>query len=294
MEDVVLHYQSGSAEGLSSLLERTEKLLEPFPYRIPPVFVPWFPTATTDRRLPIRPAKPAPVITHVGDLLISDSRSHTHTTVTKSPPGNELQKPKVDGLVAEERHDCPHAETTRIPPEKTQKSKDAFCVPETPNHLLPASLYHEPERGVTRLSPGKLLQKDKEGFTLSNSPIKRSWSVFTQRGVLLQSSQSLSKQFHHMVSVHRLHLRQRAKWAISERNCGAARDIEQVWRTLSRSVRSSRLPTCNANIQRDVAEIWVFCDVLYSEQVGRFLKDELQLSGRISLSVHRLGSIFSM
>ncbi|XP_071340165.1 shieldin complex subunit 3 [Trachinotus anak] len=294
MDNVVLHYQSGSEDRLSSLIERTEKLLEPFPCRTPPVFTPWFPTAA-DHWLPIRPAKPAPVITSSGDLLISDSRPHTLTTVTKSLPENNLQKPKVCGLVAKKRHDHPHKETARGPLEKAKKSKDGPCISETqPNHLLPASLCHKPERGVTRLSPAKLPQEDKDGFPVTDSPIKRCWRTFTQRGVLLQSSQSLSKHFHHMVAIHRLHLRQRAKWVISEHNCGAARDIEQMWRTLSRSVRSSRLPTCNANIQREQAEIWVFCDVLYSEQVGRFLKDELQLLGRISLSVHRLGNIFSM
>ncbi|KAM7391013.1 hypothetical protein PAMP_021731 [Pampus punctatissimus] len=216
MEDVVLHYQPGSADGLATLLKRTQKLLEPFSCRPPPVFTPWFP-ATPGHQLPIRPAKPAPVITSSAQILASDSRPHTHTVEA----------------VTERRHDCLHA----------------------------------PRDVLTR-----------EGFT-------RSWSVFAQKGVLLQSSQSLSKHFHHMVSTHRLHLRQRAKWVIAQHNCGEAADIEQVWRALSRSVRSSRLPTCNANIQRDRAEIWVFCDVLYSEQVGRFLKDELQLTGRISLSV---------
>ncbi|XP_040897622.1 shieldin complex subunit 3 [Toxotes jaculatrix] len=272
MEDVVLHYQSGSADGLSSLLERTEKLLEPFPCRTPPAFAPWFPTTTADRRLPIRPAKPAPVITSSSDVLISDNRPHPHTTVTESLPKNKLQRPKAEK--------CYDAETTRSPPEKN------------PNHLLPASLCQKPERRVTRLLPETQPQKDRDGCT--HSPIKRSWSVFTPRGVLLQSTQPLSKHFDHMVSVHGLHLQQRAKWVISEHNCGASQDVEQVWRTLTRSARSPRLPTCNANIQRDRAEIWVFCDVLYSEQVGRFLKEELQLSGRISLSVHRLGNIFSM
>uniref|UniRef100_A0A3Q0R3A5 Zgc:101664 n=1 Tax=Amphilophus citrinellus TaxID=61819 RepID=A0A3Q0R3A5_AMPCI len=154
--------------GLGSLLETTQKLLEPFPCRTPPVFTPWFPTASGDCPLPLRPGRP---------------------------------------------HDGP-------------------------------------------------------------------------------SSQSLSKQFHHTVSIHGLHLRQRAKWVIRELNCGTAGNIEEVGGI--RSVRSSRLPTCNANIQRERAEIWVFCDVLHSEQVGRFLKDELKLSGRISLTVHRLGNIFSM
>lgn len=68
----------------------------------------------------------------------------------------------------------------------------------------------------------------------------------------------------------------------------------QVWRTLSRLARTSCLPSCNANIQRERGEIWVFCDVLHSEQVGRFLKEELRLSGRIDLSVRRLGNVFSM
>lgn len=68
----------------------------------------------------------------------------------------------------------------------------------------------------------------------------------------------------------------------------------QVWQAVSRSVRSARLPTCNANIQRERAEIWVFCDVLHSEQVGRSLKDELQLSGTVRLCHHRRGDIFSM
>lgn len=149
---MVLHYRPGSADGLGSLLERTEKLLEPFPCRRPPVFTPWFPAAT-DRRPPIRPSKPAPVITSADDLL----------------------KP------ADERH----------PP---AKHKDG----------------------------------DRHGFPVTLSPAKRSWSVFTQTRVHQQSSPSLSRRFRHMVSVHGLHLRQRAKWVIDEHNCGSGRDVEEV------------------------------------------------------------------
>ncbi|KAG7219744.1 hypothetical protein INR49_018837, partial [Caranx melampygus] len=216
---------SGPADQLSSLLETTQKLLEPFPCRPPPVFTPWFPSNTADRRLPIRPARPAPVITASGPSLVSHSRSHAHTAVTRSQPENKLQKHEVSHI---------HAETPRSPPETTQTSKDVLCLSETPAHLLPASPCHRP--------PPDEPQTGRGGFTGTDSPIKRSWSV---------------------------------------------------WRSLSRSVRSSRLPTCNANIQRERAEIWVFCDVLYSEQVGRLLKEELQLSGRISLSVRRLGNVFS-
>ncbi|KAM7415524.1 hypothetical protein PAMA_017843 [Pampus argenteus] len=161
MEYVVLHYQPGSADGLAALLERTQKLLEPFPCRPPPVFTPWFPAAP-GRHLPIRPAKPAPVITSLAQIPASDSRLHTHTEAVT------------------ERRDCLHV----------------------PRDVL-----------------------SREGFT-------RSWSVFAQKGVLLQSSQSLSKHFHHMVSTHRLHLRQRAKWVISQQNCGEEADIEQVGKRL--------------------------------------------------------------
>lgn len=123
----------------------------------------------------------------------------------------------------------------------------------------------------------------------------RSWTVSSHgHRVLLDTSQSLSRSFLQLVSAHQLHLRQRVKWVISRHNCGASRDLEQVWQALSRSVQSSRLPSCNANIQRERAEIWVFCDVLHSEQVGRSLKEELRLSGTIGLSAHGRGDIFSM
>ncbi|KAK5870614.1 hypothetical protein PBY51_003547 [Eleginops maclovinus] len=260
MEDVVLHYQPGSAAGLSSLLERTEKLLETFPCRIPPVFTPWYPTST-DHHLPIRPAKPAPVIACSDDFFCSDSRTHT--------PQIQPKKSEVDAAPAE------------TSPEKPQEPKDVAFISETNDTL--------PEIEVPRLH----LEKHKVVSSLTESLVKRSWSVFTQKGGL-QSSQSLSKLFRHMVSLHRLHFHQRAKWVIRQHNCGATRDIEQVWRSLCRSVQSSMLPTCNANIQRERAEIWVFCDVVYSEQVGCLLKAELQLTGRIRLSVHRLENIFSM
>ncbi|XP_054867107.1 shieldin complex subunit 3 isoform X3 [Amphiprion ocellaris] len=153
MEDVVLHYRSGSAEGLQTLLETSEKLLELFPCRPPPVFTCWFPAAAD--RLPIRPVKPAPVITS------SDA------SISKPLLGNQSESRTADGVSEEQ-----------------------------------------------------------------TSPVRRSWSVFRQTEVLLQSSQSMSRRFLHMVSLHKLHLRQRAKWVIREKNW-ETRDIEQVWRTLT-------------------------------------------------------------
>ncbi|XP_060927610.1 shieldin complex subunit 3 [Limanda limanda] len=280
MEDVVLHYQSGSVEELSSLLQRTEKLLESFPCRPPPLFRPWFPSDPSDPRPPIRPAKPPPVITCAAGSLGSDRRPW-HTT------GNQPQKTQCSGFVSKDQHNHPTPETTGSPAEESPRGDAVLCLSETPNHL-------QPERGVAGLSPQKLPPGDRHGVPVSGAAVQRSWSVFTRRGVSPQSRHSLSKAFDHMVSVHRLHLRQRAKWVIRGENCGSGRDLEQVWRALSRCVRSGELPTCNANIQRERAELWVFCDVLCSEQVGRLLKDELQLSGTIRLSVHRRGHVFSL
>ncbi|KAM9857924.1 shieldin complex subunit 3 isoform 1-T2 [Aulostomus maculatus] len=274
MEDVVLHYQPGSTDRLSTLLERTEKLLEPFPCRPPPVFTPWFPVTAADRRLPIRPAKPAPIILSLTSPLPHDG--HFHTAVTRLHPENKLRKPKrVAGR--------PPAATADSPP----TPKDTVSDPQTSSHALASMLGDEATKEENHKDGAPLI-------AATDTPLKRSWSVFAQRGVLLQNSQLLSQHFHHMVSVHRLHLRQRAKWVIGQHNCGAARDVEQVWRALSRPALGSRLPTCNANVRRDRAEIWVFCDVLYAEQVGRFLKEQLELSGGISLCVHKFGNVFSM
>ncbi|XP_068594846.1 shieldin complex subunit 3 isoform X1 [Brachionichthys hirsutus] len=274
MEDVVLHYQPGSDPGLRCLLETTEKLLRSFPCRTPPVFSPWFPAAA-DHHRPIRPAKAAPIIT------VSEDGPHRDTVQRKA------QKPAGDGHGAERSQECPGAEATGRPLEKPSND---FCVSETLKGLWEDGDRLTIKRDVLKCSPGR----QKKDLLSTGSPGKRSWSVLARKRPLLQSSQSLSEPFHQMVSVHRLHPRQRARWAISRHNCGAAGDIEQVWQAVSRSVQTSSLPTCNAYIQRERAEVWVFCDVVHSEQVGRFLKDELRLSGRISLSVPRLGNVFSM
>ncbi|KAF0022550.1 hypothetical protein F2P81_025176 [Scophthalmus maximus] len=209
--------------------------------------MPWFPSAVAGPRRQIRPAKPAPVITSAGESVITEDGPHTRKS------GNQRHKPKAGSLAAKRRLDRLLSES---PPEKTQRSEEAVCVSETPKPLLPPPLRHRAEGAI---SP----QKHKDG-AFRASPLERSWSAATPRGVPPQKS--LSQLFDRVVSAHRLHLRQRAKWVIREHNCGAAQDIEQVWRTLSRSVRRAGMPTCNANIQRDRAEIWVFCDVLYSEQ----------------------------
>ncbi|XP_029494501.1 shieldin complex subunit 3 [Oncorhynchus nerka] len=127
----------------------------------------------------------------------------------------------------------------------------------------------------------------------SEREVKRSWSVFSQRGLYIHNTQTFSKQFHKVVWRHGLHMRQRAKWVIDKLNFVTG-DIEHTWRGLNRAIRNSMLPTCNANIQRDLTQICVFCDVLYCEYVGNYLKEEFQVTGQITLFVHRLGDIFTL
>ncbi|XP_054895031.1 shieldin complex subunit 3 [Poeciliopsis prolifica] len=224
MDRVVLHYRPGSALRLSTLLQQTQRLLEPPALRPPPAFRPWFPRGSAHRR-PIRPAKPPPRIGPAGGVP------------TENQPG-----------ITDWMQDAPGR--------------------------------------VQLVAPGT-----GPGTERDVPAVRRSWSVSRQSGVQVESRMSLSSRLRRLVSLHRLHLRQRAKWVITQQNCS---DLEEAWRCLSRSVRRAGLPTCNANIQRERAEIWVFCDVLHCEQVGRHLKDELWLAGRIHLAVHRLGNIFSM
>ncbi|KAI5614068.1 hypothetical protein C0J50_3789 [Silurus asotus] len=122
---------------------------------------------------------------------------------------------------------------------------------------------------------------------------KRTWCVFPPKTKTPQKTQELSKEFHKTVQKYGLDLHQRAKWIISELNC-APQSIEEVWSKLSHAVKHSRLPTCNANYQRDLIQIWVYCDITYCEYIGKFLQENFQLSGELTLAVHKLGDIFKL
>ncbi|XP_065104142.2 shieldin complex subunit 3 [Paramisgurnus dabryanus] len=122
---------------------------------------------------------------------------------------------------------------------------------------------------------------------------KRSWCVMIRERttpVKNTSHQSFSRLFSKTIDKHRLHLHQRVKWVVCELNC-VTFTVDEVWFGLNRAIRHSRLPTCNANFQRALAQIWIYCDVSYCEFIGNFLKEEFQLSGRITLTVHKLGDI---
>ncbi|XP_063050859.1 shieldin complex subunit 3 [Engraulis encrasicolus] len=121
---------------------------------------------------------------------------------------------------------------------------------------------------------------------------RRSWTVFSSGVKLYKNTKTFSQAFQKVIEKHRLQIHQRVKWIIDQVNCESSH-IESVWVKLTRAVRHSELPTCNANFQRRAAQIWIFCDVLYSEHVGNFVKTEFNLNGHIRLAVHKHGVIFT-
>ncbi|KAM6965435.1 shieldin complex subunit 3 [Aplochiton taeniatus] len=136
-------------------------------------------------------------------------------------------------------------------------------------------------------------QHSNTGILFHKEDIQRSWCVAKQQSLLSRNPRPLSKQFLKVVWTNRLHLRQRVKWLVYEHNCATAGDLEQVWTVLNLAIKTSKLPTCNANIRRDLKQIWVFCDVLHCEYIGKYLKEKFKLTGNITLSVHKQGDIFS-
>uniref|UniRef100_A0A8C6SFI8 Uncharacterized protein n=1 Tax=Neogobius melanostomus TaxID=47308 RepID=A0A8C6SFI8_9GOBI len=288
MEDVVLHYKPEPGQDLPALIETTEKLLlAPFPRRPPQVFSPWFPSVV-DRHLPLRPARPPPRILSAPDRTaaaetrdVTDPKKKADQDQTGPHRSPERQR-HVD---SESHREFGHGVDEHDPNGTKCQSPDRGVpfVPETPPDLA----VQEPGPPV-RSKPA--------------SPSKRCWTVFSHR---LHSKdqtkdqtkaqprvQASSRRFQQAVSKLRLQSRQRVKWVIDRNNC---RDIEQVWRCLSRPPLGLSMPSCcNAHIDRSLAQVWVYCDLLQSEQVGLRLKHGLKLRGTISLWERRLGSFYSL
>ncbi|XP_062399660.1 shieldin complex subunit 3 [Sardina pilchardus] len=169
----------------------------------------------------------------------------------------------------------------------------------TERHVQPISLCRgnkglSEKPQVTLLECAEACDYVKTSEEIENAPktFRRSWSVFASGTKFSENTQTLSKPFQMIIERYGLELRQRAKWIIGEVNCDP-RNIERVWAKITRAVRHSKLPTCNANFQRNISQIWVFCDVIYGEYIGNFLKTEFHLNGQLSLAVHKHGNIFS-
>uniref|UniRef100_A0A3B4BFT7 Uncharacterized protein n=1 Tax=Periophthalmus magnuspinnatus TaxID=409849 RepID=A0A3B4BFT7_9GOBI len=138
-------------------------------------------------------------------------------------------------------------------------------------------------------APAPSLQVQTGSGSKPDSPSKRCWTVFRHRVQTKDRTkdqtkvkcrvQTSSRRFLQTVSKLRLHPRQRVKW---------------VWRCLSWPSLSALPSSCNAHIVRDQAQIWLYCDLVQSEEVGLRLKEELSLRGRISLWERSHGNIYCL
>lgn len=121
----------------------------------------------------------------------------------------------------------------------------------------------------------------------------RSWSVCTPRGGSKDSIITTSPELKGILDRLKLNLFHRGRWTILPSVCGDL-SLEETWDKLTRLTRHGVLPSCNATMQRDIREIWIFCDLRYCEHIGKLIRSKLKLSGNIDLFVHKHGVILSM
>ncbi|KAM9252980.1 shieldin complex subunit 3 [Dugong dugon] len=123
--------------------------------------------------------------------------------------------------------------------------------------------------------------------------LKRSWSVSVPNSNCPEKILPLSKKLQDILKSLNLHSFYRARWTIEQNICDT-QTLEDIWAKLNHIIRHKELPYCNATVQRQLGQIWVFCDIMYCEYVGNLLKERLSLTGKMNLFVHKCGVIFSM
>ncbi|XP_038178270.1 shieldin complex subunit 3 [Arvicola amphibius] len=150
-------------------------------------------------------------------------------------------------------------------------------------HLLQSRMLNEQTNSGT---PGSNSGNEKQHR-------KRSWSVSLASKHCPEKRFPLSKKLQASLKTLQLHSLHRARWTLEYSVCNK-QTLEDIWTKLNRLIRHNELPSCNATIQRQLGQIWVFCDIMYCEYVGALLKERLSLTGKINLFVHKYGVIFSM
>ncbi|TRZ03239.1 hypothetical protein DNTS_028986, partial [Danionella cerebrum] len=180
-----------------------------------------------------------------------------------------------------------------------KKQKNISSFTEKPNHKWKDGKTNDSSDDCRNWSEHQRdINKERRASSeLCESEPKRfrcSWCAFMGRKAhLSDSTPSFSQPFRGIIEKHSLVLHQRVRWVVCEGNCGSG-DMEKLWLGVNRAIRHHRLPTCNANFQRDLAEIWLYCDLLYCETIGNFLKQEFQLAGHITLNIHKLGDVMRL
>ncbi|OCU02465.1 hypothetical protein XELAEV_18008228mg [Xenopus laevis] len=127
---------------------------------------------------------------------------------------------------------------------------------------------------------------------VGNLTLRRSWSICTLRGTSQDQITPISPELKNKLEELKLPLFHRGKWIIPPSVCASS--LEKIWGKLNSMLRHHYIPNCNATMQSDVCEIWVFCDLLYCEYTGQVLKTKLQLTGRIDFIVRKYGVILTL
>lgn len=122
---------------------------------------------------------------------------------------------------------------------------------------------------------------------------KRSWSVSLAIKHCPEKSFPLSTKLQARLKTLHLHSLHRARWTLED-SVFNNQTLEDIWTKVNHLIKHNELPSCNATIQRQLGQIWVFCDIMHCEYVGNLLKERLSLIGIINLFVHKYGVIFSM
>ncbi|XP_027023278.2 shieldin complex subunit 3 [Tachysurus fulvidraco] len=194
---------------------------------------------------------------------------------------------------------CPIKPKKAPPVISFNQQKSSECFPQQPEFVFSSRCTDDQEKFVNTSKRNLISiqtpadENEKAEFDNVAKKCKRSWSVVPPRTQTPQRTQYISGHFHKTVQRYGLDLHQRAKWIISELNC-APQSIEEVWSKLSHAIKHAKLPTCNANYQSNLIQIWVYCDISYCEYIGNFLRETFQLSGELTLAVHKLGDIFKL
>ncbi|NWV41193.1 SHLD3 protein, partial [Grantiella picta] len=123
--------------------------------------------------------------------------------------------------------------------------------------------------------------------------LKRSWSASLPSTKLKEKIRPLSQELQNNLERLKLHAFYRAKWTIEQSVCNN-QNLEDIWIKLNQLIKKNELPSCNATIQRSMGQIWIFCDILYCEYVRNILREQLSLTDKMDLFVHKYGIIFSL
>ncbi|XP_067890390.1 trafficking protein particle complex subunit 13 isoform X6 [Heterodontus francisci] len=232
--ELVVHYRPNQ-DCSPEVLKIAERLIEDFPQRISPRFMPWFPNNL--QSTPVKPEKCPPTI--------SDEEA------------KRIEKYLVEREFKAEvqYYDCTEG-------------------------LLEFSANLQRDGPLTRVAAVKFLPETTRlqcGITNEEYKSERSWSIAGYSRIRGPSTLEVSQGLQIIKEKLQLHSFQRAKWVIDQSNC-SSQQLEETWAKLSSIIKHGDLPGCNAKIHRHLGQIWIFCDLVCCEYVGKLIKQILNLT----------------